>query len=95
MLSLKAGSRYWHNREYRKADIVFTLESSPLFFLSWWSVKKGLQIVCQLIRAFRGFLQGFSQLVNHGAFGNSISVDDSFEISLNVIIERMKSFDRK
>lgn len=45
---------------------------------------------CHLIRTFRGFLQGFSQLVNHGAFGNPISVDDSFEISLNVIIEGMK-----
>lgn len=50
---------------------------------------------CHLIRTFRGFLQGFSQLVNHGAFGNPISVDDSFEISLNVIIEGMKSFERK
>lgn len=28
MLSLKAGSLYWHNHEYRKADIVFTLENS-------------------------------------------------------------------
>ncbi len=50
---------------------------------------------CHLIRTFRGFLQGFSQLVNHGAFGNPISVDDSFEISLNVIVEGMKSFERK
>lgn len=50
---------------------------------------------CHLIRTFRGFLQGFSQLVNHRAFGNPISVDDSFEISLNVIIEGMKSFEGK
>lgn len=50
---------------------------------------------CHLIRTFRGFLQGFSQLVNHGAFGNPISVDDSFELSLNVIIEGMKSFEGK
>lgn len=40
MLSLKAGSRYWHNREYKTADIVFILENSPLFFLSWRSEKK-------------------------------------------------------
>lgn len=50
---------------------------------------------CHLIRTFRGFLQGFSQLVNHGAFGNPVSVDDSFEISINVIINGMKSFEGK
>ena len=50
---------------------------------------------CHLIRTFRGFLQGFSQLVNHGAFGNPVSVEDSFEISLNVIINGMKSFEGK
>ncbi len=50
---------------------------------------------CHLIQTFRGFWQGFSQLVNPGAFGNPISINDSFEISLNVIIEGMKSFEGK
>lgn len=45
---------------------------------------------CHLIRMFRGFLQGFSQLVIHRAFDNSISIKESFELSLDVIIEGMK-----
>lgn len=48
-----------------------------------------------LLRTFRGFLQGFSQLVNHGAFGNPLSIEDSFELSLNVIIEGIKSLEEK
>lgn len=51
---------------------------------------------CHLIRTFRGFLQGFSQLVNHGAFGNPISSPgESFEIALDVIVEGMKTLEGK
>lgn len=51
---------------------------------------------CHLIRTLRGFLQGFSQLVNHGAFGNPFSSpDESFEIALDVIIEGMKTLEGK
>lgn len=39
-----------------------------------------------LIRTYRGFLEGFALLVNNNAFGNPISIEESFEISLRVII---------
>lgn len=39
-----------------------------------------------LIRTYRGFLEGFALLVNNRAFGNPISIEESFEISLRVII---------
>lgn len=42
MLSLKAGSRYWHNHEYRKAGIVFALENSPLFLCHSKKGERGL-----------------------------------------------------
>lgn len=39
-----------------------------------------------LIRTFRSFLEGFALLDNNGAFGNPISVKESFELSVDVLI---------
>ena len=46
-----------------------------------------------LIRTFRGFLEGFSLLVNNGAFGNPISLKESFELSVEVILAGMKTLE--
>lgn len=43
-----------------------------------------------LIRTYRGFLEGFALLVNNHAFGNTISIEESFEISLQVLIAGTK-----
>ncbi|MBQ5332726.1 MAG: WHG domain-containing protein [Oscillospiraceae bacterium] len=43
-----------------------------------------------LIRTLRGFLEGYSLLVNNGAFGHPANIDESFEISLDVLIEGIK-----
>lgn len=48
-----------------------------------------------LIRTFRAFLEGFSLLVNNKAFGHSLSVEDSFNISLKVLIAGMKELEMK
>lgn len=48
-----------------------------------------------LIRTMRGFLEGFSLLVNNDAFGNPVSVEKSFELSLDVLIEGMKALEGK
>ena len=48
-----------------------------------------------LIRTMRGFLEGFSLLVNNDAFGNPVSVEKSFELSLDVLIEGMKTWEGK
>lgn len=46
-----------------------------------------------LIRTFRAFLEGFSLLVNNGAFGHSLPVEDSFDLSLKVLIAGMKELE--
>lgn len=43
-----------------------------------------------LIRTFHGFLEGFSLLVNNTALGNPSSIDDSFDLSLKVLIAGIK-----
>ena len=46
-----------------------------------------------LIRTFRSFLEGFALLVNHNAFGNPLSINDSFELSLKVLLAGMKTLE--
>ncbi len=48
-----------------------------------------------LIRTFRSFLEGFALLVNNNAFGNPISIEKSFDISLQVLITGIKTLKNK
>lgn len=48
-----------------------------------------------LIRTFRAFLEGFFLLVNNGSFGHPLPIRDSFELSLNVLMEGIKTLEQK
>lgn len=39
-----------------------------------------------IVRMFRGFLQGFSSIENHGGYGNPLSLNDSFDFALKTIL---------
>ena len=46
-----------------------------------------------IIRTLRGFLEGFALLVNNNAFGNPISIKESFDLSLDIILNGIKSLE--
>lgn len=46
-----------------------------------------------IIRTLRSFLEGFSLLVNNNSFGNPISIKESFDLSLDIIINGIKSLE--
>lgn len=48
-----------------------------------------------LIRTYRAFLEGYVLLVNNNAFGHPLSVEESFEISLQVLKAGTKALERK
>ena len=48
----------------------------------------------KMIRFYRAFLEGFIMLQIHNSFGNPISIDESFEISMNVLISGMEQYRR-
>lgn len=48
-----------------------------------------------LIRTLRSFLEGFPLLVINNAFGNPISMDDSFVVSIDVLIAGIKTLENK
>ena len=41
----------------------------------------------------RFFLEGFSLLVNNNAFGNPISIKESFDLSLEIIMSGIKTLE--
>lgn len=84
---------------YNKFQSTENMEATSGLFTILVKITSSLNISeenCNhIIRTLRGFLEGFSLLVNNGAFGNPISIADSFEISLNVLIEGIKTLEEQ
>ena len=46
-----------------------------------------------IIRTLRVFLEGFALLVTNDAFGNPLPIKDSFDLSLEIIINGIKTLE--
>ena len=44
------------------------------------------------LRTYRAFIEGFIMLQIHNSFGNPISIDESYDISMNVLISGMEQY---
>ena len=42
------------------------------------------------IRVFRSFLQGYVYLVQQDSFGNSVSIRDSFNVGVGILLKGLK-----
>ena len=77
----------WYNM-YANEDTNNTL--SNLFFRIF-DILKTLgyndDIINHFIRTYRAFLEGYALLVNNNAFGNQLSIKESFDFSLDLLIE--------
>ena len=83
----------WYNKyESEELENVTTKLFNIIF-----KVMKSLNItddnINHIIRTLRGFLEGFALLVNNNAFGNPISIKESFDLSLEIIINGIKSLE--
>lgn len=82
---------------YNKFQNSETMEATSGLFSVLFKVTSSLNISDEncnhIIRTLRGFLEGFSLLVNNKAFGNPVSIEESFELSLNVLIEGIKTLE--
>ena len=75
---------------YNKFEDEETKEATGDLFIAIFKVMESMNISHEkanhLIRTFRSFLEGFSLLVNNGAFGNPISIKESFDLSVDVLL---------
>lgn len=85
----------WYNKFENKETSEVTSKMFSVFF----KVTKSLHIsednCSHLVRMFRGFLEGFALLENHHAFGDALPIEDSFQLSVDILIEGMKKLEGK
>lgn len=83
----------WYNKYSDSSAMSATDELFTFFYRFAGSIGISRDISEHLIRTLRGFLEGFSLLVNNGAFGHSASIEESFELSLDVLIAGIRTLE--
>lgn len=81
----------WYNKYENKENVTTKL------FNIVFKIMRPLNItdenINHIIRTLRSFLEGFALLVNNNAFGNPISIKESFDLSLKIIMSGIKSLE--
>ena len=82
---------------YNKYDSIEKDNATKRLFNILFKIMKTLNIsddnINHIIRTLRGFLEGFCLLVNNNAFGNPISIKESIDLSLKIIINGIKTLE--
>ena len=85
----------WYNKFQDAETDKVTSELFSMLFKITSSLNISQENCNHLIRTFRGFLEGFALLVNNGAFGNPISISESFEVSLRILIAGIRTLEEQ
>ena len=83
----------WYNK-YESEELIYATEKIYIFFFMQTD-RLGIErtVANHLLRTYRAFLEGFSLLVIHNSFGKPISIDESFDISLNVLLNGIEEYE--
>lgn len=82
----------WYNK-YSDDTLLSATEGLYTFFFKQTDGLGIDRVVANhLLRTYRAFLEGFIMLKIHNSFGNPISMDESFEISMNVLISGIEQY---
>lgn len=76
----------WYNKFQDEETQNVTKQLFVVLFKIMSTLNISDETINHLIRTFRGFLEGYALLVNNGAFGNPVSIRESFELSVEVLI---------
>ena len=81
----------YENEEFREV----TEGLYRFFFAQTDKLRIDRETANHLLRTYRAFVEGFLLLVIHDSFGNPLSVKESFELSLEVLVSGMKPYENK
>lgn len=83
----------WYNK-YKSEELIKATEKIYTFFFAQTDkLHIDREVANHLLRTYRAFLEGFLLLVIHDSFGNPISIEKSFALSLDVLISGMKQYE--
>lgn len=85
----------WYNKFATVENKKVTTKSFDMMFKILRPLNFCDEKINHIIRTLRSFLEGFALLVNNKAFGNPISIDQSFEISLEIILNGIRTLGEK
>ena len=76
----------WYNMYKSEENLQATEEIVEVLFqvLSAYDLKEEQKV--HIVRMFRVFLQGFLMVEIHGGFGNPVSISESFDFSLEILL---------
>ncbi len=83
----------WYNKYESEEAKLATKRLFDLLFKVLSSLDISEENIQHIIRTLRSFLEGFSLLVNNHSFGNPISIQESFELSLEIMIQGIKTLE--
>ena len=84
----------WYNKYSDDSLLEATEGLYSFFFEQTDNLSIDREVANHLLRTYRAFLEGFIMLQIHNSFGNLISIDESFEISMDVLISGMEQYRR-
>lgn len=80
----------WYNKYENEITEQTTSRLFDLLFKILTSLHISQENVNHIIRTLRSFLEGYALLVNNNAFGHSLPVKESFNLSVEIIINGIK-----
>ncbi len=85
----------WYNMYDNEENFDATKRLHEIIFQIMRPLNISEENIKHSVRLTRGFLEGFSLLVNNEAFGDSLSIDESFDLSMEILIHGVKSLEEK
>lgn len=81
----------WYNMYQSDEHLEATSGTVSILFqiLDGYDIKDEQKV--HIVRMLRGFLQGFSSVEIHGGYGNPMSIGDSFEFSVKIILNGIRN----
>lgn len=85
----------WYNKYASEDNNQTTNKMFDVIYRIFKSVNISKENTEHIIRTLRSFLQGFSMLVNNNSFGNPVSIEKSFEMSIDILVSGIKQYEEK
>ena len=85
----------WYNKYMIEEGNQVTHNTFDILFKILRKQNLSDETINHFIRTLRGFLEGYVLLVNHQAFGHPLSIQKSFDFSLNILINGVKNMEGK
>lgn len=85
----------WYNMYQSEENLQATEEIVAVLFqvLSAYDLQEEQKV--HIVRMFRVFLQGFLMVEIHGGFGNPVSITESFDFSLEILLNGIENLTKE